>query len=476
MHSPMRFTTLLLFVFGLTAIALAQNPAPGDDGAAAALASSIPGYADKAPQAVDPSQPTSLQAVTSATILDFPANADSSRAVFAAGHGTGPDAATTGGSSRPAVKNASQNWGEDDHVRPNLPTIDGLDSLATFSGAFINQAGPSLGRLLPFIMVGNHPALGGTTVIPAQITTVNLRLLNPDGSLNVTVPFNFRDLFEDSPNFARTDYRSGRHIQYADAVHRAQFFHVMGEDWHTVLHPTFVNNVTMTIPRFVNVRFPDGSIKPVQAYRVGTATDGNHFVLMLDLLFNALFNNQVVSDINAGNFTTDAISNTLFPNTFLFSINNQGQPAGCCVLGFHTFFFIPSAVPQPRWVTQFASWISPGLFGAGFQDVTALSHETAEVFGNPFLSNTTALWQFPGVAPTAKICQGNLEEGDPIEVLPVATVPILLRERKEVFTYHPQIIPLLQWFEMGTTSNAIDGAFSFPNEATLPHSALPCPQ
>ncbi len=108
--------------------------------------------------------------------------------------------------------------------------------------------------------------------------------------------------------------------------------------------------------------------------------------------------------------------------------------------------------------------------------MTALSHELAESFANPFLSNTTASWQFPGVPPTAKVCQGNLEEGDPIEVLNPATVPITLREGKEVFTYHPQIIPLLQWFEMGAKSNAIDGAFSFPDETTLPHSALPCPQ
>jgi hypothetical protein len=225
----------------------------------------------------------------------------------------------------------------------------------------------------------------------------------------------------------------------------------------------------------VNVRFPGNIVLPVQAYRVGTAPDGNHFVLLLDLLFNALFSNQVINDINAGNFTTDAISHTLLPNTFLFSINNQGQQSACCVLGFHTFFFDPGAVPQPRWVTEFASWISPGLFGAGFQDVTAMSHEIAEIFGNPFVSNATASWQFPGVPANAKVCQANLEEGDPIEVLPVATVPIILRERKEVFTYHPQIIPLLQWFEMGAKSNAIDGAFSFPDETTLPHSARPCP-
>jgi hypothetical protein len=470
MKPSIRFTTLLLCLLSFAAISYAQTTDPD---AAATVSTSIPGFADVAPSAIDASQTIQIQPVTSSTVLKFPTGATSSSAVFAAGSGA---AGSNGGTGTGPGRAATQSHSGDDGLRPDVATIDGLDSLATFSGAFINQAGPSLGRLFPFIMVGNHPAAGGTTVIPAQITTVSLRLLNPDGSLNVVVPFVFRDLFEDSPNFAATNYRSGKHIQYGDAVHRAQFFNVMGEEWHTVLNPTFVNDVTLTIPRFVNVQFPNGSIQAVQAYSVGTAADGNHFVLMLDLLFNSLFDNQVISDINAGNFTTNAISQTLFPNTFLFSIDQTGKESGCCVLGFHTFFFDPGSIPQPRWVTLYASWISPGLFGAGFQDVTALSHELAESFGNPFLSNTTASWQFPGVAPTAKVCQGNLEEGDPIEVLSPATVPITLKEGKEVFTYHPQTIPLLQWFEMGKTSNAIDGAFSFPNEATLPHSALPCPQ
>jgi len=468
-----RFTSIFLLAFALTTVASAQSPV--DDGAAATIARSRPGYADKAPRTLVGVQPTQLQAVTSATILDYPANADSSRGIFAidSGKGSVGGTANTAGNGPSAL---NRSFRDNDDRRRNRPTIDGLDSVATFSGAFINQAGPDLGVLFPFIMMGNHPAAGGVTKIPAQITTVSLRLLNANGTLNVNVPFVFRDLFEDSPNFAETNYRSGRHIQYADAIHRAQFFNVMGPDWHTVLRPIFVNDVTFTIPRFVNVRFPDGSVKAIQAYQVGTAPDGNHFVLMLDLLFEVLFENQVISDINAGNFTTDALSSTLLPNTFLFSINAQGQPADCCVLGFHTFFSDPTVIPQPRFVTQFASWISPGLFGGGFEDVTAFSHETSEAFANPFLSNATASWQFPGVPANAKICQANLEEGDPIEVLPVATIPITLRERKEVFTYHPQIIPLLQWFEMGAKSNAIDGAFSFPDETTLPHSALPCPK
>jgi hypothetical protein len=105
-----------------------------------------------------------------------------------------------------------------------------------------------------------------------------------------------------------------------------------------------------------------------------------------------------------------------------------------------------------------------------------MTHEIAESFGDPFIDNATPSWQFPGQPPTSKVCQGNLEEGDPIEVLANLTFPITVQEGSFNFTYHPQNIPLLQWFEMGATSNAIDGAFSFPDETVLPHSAIPCPQ
>jgi hypothetical protein len=226
----------------------------------------------------------------------------------------------------------------------------------------------------------------------------------------------------------------------------------------------------------VNVLFPDGSIKVVQAYYFGRAPNGEPFVELVDLLFNALNTGQVVNDIIAGNFTTDAININMYPNTFLFSINTQGQRAVCCVLGFHTYFFERGMTPQPRWMFNFASWISPGLFGAGFADVTALSHEISETLNDPFLSNVTPPWQVPGAPAKANICQGNLETGDPVEVLANPTVEIKRRERHEVFTYHPQTEALLQWFEMGATSDAIGGAFSFPNTAALPHSALPCPQ
>jgi hypothetical protein len=37
-----------------------------------------------------------------------------------------------------------------------------------------------------------------------------------------------------------------------------------------------------------------------------------------------------------------------------------------------------------------------GIFGGGFQDVTALSHETSEAIDDPFNHNPTPHWQFPG--------------------------------------------------------------------------------
>jgi hypothetical protein len=362
--------------------------------------------------------------------------------------------------------------------RPDKSNVDGLNTLATFDGSFAAQAGPSQGQQFRFTMMGNDPRIGGTTVIPAQIDEVSLQLLNADGSVFTTVSFApFEKLTLESPNFEPLNYRSGLYTEYADAVHRAQFFNTMRPDWHTLLIPNVVNKVTITVPRFVNVQLSNGAIIQARSYFTGTAGDGSTFVLMLNLLFNFFFSNEVVNQINLGNFATNAVNITMFPNTYLFSlnVNNPNVPGGCCVLGFHTYF-LDSNVPQDRWITQYASWISPGLFGAGFQDVTALSHETAEAFGDPFIDNRTPSWQFPGEPANAKVCQGNLEEGDPIEVLANATTPIEVKEFGFDFIYHPQIIPLFQWFEMGPTSTAIDGAFSFPDETTLPHSAVPCPQ
>lgn len=290
----------------------------------------------------------------------------------------------------------------------------------------------------------------------------------------------FETLTLSSPNFQDASYSSSPSpTQFADAIQRAEFYQslIPGAPGHTRLVPSVVHNVSITVPYFVNVLLSNGTVIRARSYFTGTAPDGSTFVLMLDLLFNFYFGNEVVSQIVDGAFQTDAINITAFPNTFLFSlnVNNPNVPGGCCVLGFHTYIFQNGTQPQPRWLTLYESWISPGLFGADFQDVTALSHEVSETFNDPFLNNVTPSWQFPGQPPTSMVCQGNLETGDPIEVLANATYPIPLPVKGgPPYTFHPQNEALVPWFAMGA-SNALDGAFSYPNTTVLPHAAIPCP-
>ena len=120
-------------------------------------------------------------------------------------------------------------------------------------------------------------------------------------------------------------------------------------------------------------------------------------------------------------------------------------------------------MPLPAPSSATSSWISPGLFGAGFQDVTAHSHEIAETYNDPFVAsdgihNITPWW----LAPNG-LCQNNLETGDVIEGLPNATFPVTVNG----FTYHPQNEALLQWFEFESPSSAIGGAYSYPNMSVL---------
>ena len=116
----------------------------------------------------------------------------------------------------------------------------------------------------------------------------------------------------------------------------------MGGNWHTVLDPKVVSRVTIDIPRHVQVQLPDGTIATVQSYFVGTAPDGTQFIELLDLLFDALFFNQAVNDINANNYTTDAFTSRPGPIPFCFpSITRaSSQPAACSVST--TIFSIPA--------------------------------------------------------------------------------------------------------------------------------------
>jgi hypothetical protein len=341
------------------------------------------------------------------------------------------------------------------------------------------------GTTFPYTMVGNDPSLGHRTTVPTKIVAVSLQLLNADGTVFDTVDAGeFVQPVLNSPNFQKFKYEHdgsvgipGEPTQFSDAIQRAEFASSMDPNWHTELTPSVVDHVTFTVPKFVNVRF-QGKIVQAINYQSGIAADGHRFVLMFNLFFNQLLNVVVNNEIDAGNFTTNDINLPLLPNTFLFSFNpnNPLLRGSCCVLGFHTYFTDGGSPVESRWITDYASYISPGIFGGGFNDVTALSHEIAETFNDPFVNNVTPRWLFPGASAPCTInnSQGNLETGDPVEVLANATFPVTLKNKGVETTYHPQTEALLQWFAQTVPSDALHGAYSYPNLTALTAPATLC--
>ena len=101
------------------------------------------------------------------------------------------------------------------------------------------------------------------------------------------------------------------------------------------------------------------------------------------------------------------------------------------------------------YVLNYSSWISPGLFAFGFQDITAISHEVNETFNDPFIDNLTPWWL----------------SVDPVEVLSgeVPTYSVAMNGR----TCHPQNVALFSWFAFESPSPAHLGAYSFLDETTL---------
>jgi hypothetical protein len=157
----------------------------------------------------------------------------------------------------------------------------------------------------------------------------------------------------------------------------------------------------------------------------------------------------------------------LLPNTFLY----VGRQTNCCILGFHTYDFeaadVGSGNHERRFVIAVASWISPGLLN-GVEDVSALSHELAEAINDPFVGtdgvhNLTPWWREP-----SGNCQNKNEVGDVIQGLPNAVFPMVMPN----MTYHLQNQALLPWFRPGQLSDAIGGAYSYP-DATLLTSPTP---
>jgi hypothetical protein len=341
----------------------------------------------------------------------------------------------------------------------------GVDSLSNWNGAYKTPGFDHNGKFRNswlYNMVGNPPGRGGTTNINAPVVPVAVDLLNPDGSVFLHYdPTQFILPTLQSPLFENSTFTSSsKPTQITDAIQRAEFWSTMAPDWHTMLLATLKQERTMKVPS----GFYFYSLNSNGTCCRFVLIDGNEFVNLLFPTVATDTTTPIGAAENAGDITTKDISTFLFPNTYLYL---NGNPNDCCVLGFHSYDFEPGDASngnkERRYVVNYSAWISPGLFGSSFVDVTALGHEIAEIFNDPFVvsdgkHNLTPWW----LSPNGN-CQDNLEDGDVIEGLPHATYPVTMNGR----TYHPQNVALLPWFEFQFPSTAIDGAYSYPNEGTL---------
>jgi hypothetical protein len=356
--------------------------------------------------------------------------------------------------------------------------IPGIDSLANWSDQFSYAGYDGNGNpqyVWPYTMVGNSPESGRTTTLRAPIVPVTVQLLGPDGKVALTFgpDSNVIQAALESPEFEPFIYTNGVG-QFNDQMMRAAFANRIGNrgdeesGWHTILRPRLRTARTIQVPYLTGsgtnawYYFINAAGQPVLG-----AIDADTFG---SLLFPATYPFDSSTPIGAAelarDITTKDISTFLFNNTVLFyggDINN------CCIIGFHSYDYEPG-IPQNgnlerRYVVNYSSWLSPGLFLFGLADMTPWSHEMAETFNDPFVNNTTPWWLSVDPVFGSGNCQNDLEVGDVVEVLhslnPVSTIP------GKGFTYHPQNMALFPWFAFESPSPANLGAYSFPDETTL---------
>ena len=362
----------------------------------------------------------------------------------------------------------------------------GVDSLANWSDSFTAPGFDSNGNpqsVWPYTMVGAPPESGQTTVIKAPIVPVVVDLLGPDGTVAIFngQPLTFAagpDVVQNvvnSPIFQPFIYTNGVG-QYNDQMMRAEFADRIPktsdpeEGWHILLDPRVKTARRIQVPFNFWLFFVDNNNNPVLF-----ALDANTFVNLFFPAFPVTNGTPIGAAELAGDITTKNMSTFLFNNIVLY----DGDISQCCIIGFHTYDFEPgdkkNGNRERRYVLNFSSWLSPGLFLFGFEDITPLSHELNETFNDPFVNNATPWWLSVDPFTGGGNCQNNLETGDVVEVLDSLspTYSIAMNSR----TYHPQNEALFNWFAFQSPSRAHLGAYSFPDETTLtslsPGSLLP---
>lgn len=326
------------------------------------------------------------------------------------------------------------------------------------------------GNVFPYTMIGQDPTSNNPTVIPTTyvpMTFVFDGFKDQHGKGIVVGPSVINDEIKNSPLFQATDQPDGD-LQFEDAQMRAEFFPLLSgldSSWHVLLDtPQTLTPVKIEVPRDSSELFQD----PVSG----------EILAIVDFSFlksklNVLFGTEGISPTTIPIFIT---RNTVYATVTKGKTNFNT----CCVGGFHNAFETTigknTSVQTFAFTTSLDAPIADFTFGdpSVFADVNALSHELGELLNDPFVNNIVPRYELPGFPAGVIACQSLLEVGDIVENLTPDNLPVTLNG----FTYHPQTLALLQWFEGVTPSDAFNGQYSFPGTFLAPPSTAPftaCP-
>jgi hypothetical protein len=325
------------------------------------------------------------------------------------------------------------------------------------------------GQTFPYTMVGQDPAKKHTTVVPTQYVSLSFffdEFVDQNGNNIVIDTTVINGPLAASPLFNPAPFATG-FTQFEDSVMRAEFFPLFNKDGdndHNDNYHVLLGSPQPLIP--VTIEVPFGSSE------LFVDSNGTFFAL-IDINF---INSQLNTLLQTEPINSTAIPMLIGRNVVYGDFVKQ-KAVDCCIGGFHSAFE-SNQIGNRIFVQTFAfsTWldsdVADAIFGDPtiFADILPISHEMGETLNDPFVNNLTPNYQLPGFKPGT--CQNILEVGDVVEGTPNPSFPVTLNG----FTYHPQTLGLLQFFEGISPSDAINGDYSFPgNNLTAPFTPCPTP-
>ena len=323
----------------------------------------------------------------------------------------------------------------------SLAASGALATLPTNSASFTIA-----GQSYDYTLVGTAPTTALTTIIPTVI--VPIRLTVSDYSVDGVHPVVFDGTravasMLGSPIFQASPYAAGN-LQFIDAMLHTEF-PAAPRRWHTLFSPS--------------VAAPIDIVAPPGAVRVIKTRDGH--------LLGVIKDGSII-DVGQG-APINAWLRASSPQTYVVFVTYNALEASA--FGYHAFFYTQKKASAT--VYTYTSWLEGvnDAFTVPSPDATTLAHEIAEVVHDPLITSVTLKW---GDAFNHNRCfQKYIEVGDAVEDAPAAQQ--LWKQTVQlggaVKTYTLQTEALLPWFERQTPSPALNGAYSFPDQASLTAAA-----